>query len=144
MPNQPVVMATGPTGFDRHFVVPTERTDSRIGVGLDTDRGDVAQFLVQLELVDHRGLSALTQIARIDHNPANPAGHDLRSEGIHVDVVLSDGTEVTMYPTEGRDLVPSELGRVVQAAVEYFGRHLDFFHRVHHGEVDPTDPPRWP
>lgn len=137
-------MATGPTGFDRHFVVPTERTDFRIGVGLDTDRGDVARFLVQLQLVDHRTLSTATQIARIDHNPANPGGHDLRSEGVHVDVVLADGAEVTMYATEGRHPVPAELGRVIQAAVEYFGRHLDFFHLVHRGEIDPTDPPRWP
>lgn len=135
-------MATGPTGFDRHYVVRTGRSNCRIGVGLDTTRGAIEQFLVQLETRLAAGRVQWVQVARVDHNPANPVGHDLESEGVHVDVVLRDGRERTIHP---RGSVRHRgLGTILDTAVTYFDHHVEYFLGVYRGDVDPHDPPPWP
>lgn len=137
-------MATGPTGFENHYVVPTGRMDCRIGVGFDTDRGAVERFLVQLERRRGGFEVRWSQIARVDHNPANAAGHDLRLEGVHVDIVRRDGEDATIHPIDRLPSDRGDLGGVIEHSVEYFRRHGSYFVRVHRGEAEPDDAPEWP
>lgn len=144
MPSQSGVMATGPTGFDSHYVLATSRPDCRIGVGFDTNRGAVQRFLVQLERRRPGSGDDWTQIARVDHNPSSHAGHDLRTEGVHVDVVRRSGDEARIHPTDRRPSGRGDLGGVIEVSIEYFRRHPSYFVRAYRGEIEPSDPPEWP
>ena len=52
-----------------------------MGIGWDVDKGDVIRFLVDLQYTDPLLSTNYTQIARFDHNPSNPNGHDIYKEG---------------------------------------------------------------
>ncbi|WP_460920255.1 DUF7718 family protein [Salinarchaeum chitinilyticum] len=136
-------MPNTPAGFDLQYVVSTPSERCRVWLGIDVFRGAVQRFLVQLQRrsdTDHR---TVVQIARIDHNPAGGNGHDLSTEAVHVDVVLRDGEEQTVYPpTTGG--TPTDLGAVIDQAKRYFRRHTGYFLRVHYGEIEPDDPAPWP
>lgn len=64
------------------------------------------------------GTESVEQIAGIDHNPQNFRGHDVRSEGIRVDVVLTSGREVTLYPERPGGNAAGNLGSVIDLASE--------------------------
>lgn len=136
-------MPSTPSGYDRHFLVPISQDRCRIALGFDVDSGTVERFLVQLQRQSAPPIS-IEQVARIDHNPGNPLGHDLRTEGIHVDVLLDRGDDVTMYPEQPSPTVWTNLGRVIDLATQYLDDHAAFFLDVHRGAIDPTDPPSWP
>lgn len=58
--------------------------------------GDICSFCVQLELDHEPSVSAPADweyIARFDHNPSSPTGHDIREEGLHMDVRHPHGTD---------------------------------------------------
>jgi hypothetical protein len=133
---------TSPSGFDRQYVLPTSHERCRIWLGLDVYRGDVQRFLVQLQRAPRGDRRVWTQIARVDHNPTGLDGHDLQTEGIHVDVVLEDGTEWTAFPEASP--VRRDLGAVINNAKLYFRRHAEYFHRVHRGEIEAENTPPWP
>lgn len=70
----------------------TEYPYARILRDFSTRRGDVTRFVVQLEYgaddefywpseCDH-----WRPVARFDHNPESPDGHDIREEGLHLDI----------------------------------------------------------
>lgn len=52
-------------------------------LGYSHERGEVTAFVVQLEY--HFG-DTWTPVVRYDHNPANEAGHDVTTEGLHIDI----------------------------------------------------------
>jgi len=132
-----------PAGFDRSYAVITPGGHCEIGIGIDVDRGEVVRFLVQLQLMRTRYGSGTEAVARIDHNPAATMGHDVRREGIHVDVVLLDSAETTLYP-RGGETVTSDLGVVIDLARRYFLSHHDYFIEVYRGETSQENPPHWP
>lgn len=133
-------MSPKPAGYDRSFTVQTPDGHCEIGVGIEVVRGDVARFLVQLQFAVTSYGSGAQEVARIDHDPASPMGHDVRSEGIHVDVVLPDGTETTLFP-RGGEAVSSDLGVVIDLATRYFRSHHGYFVGVHRGETSPQNHP---
>lgn len=135
-------MSPRPTGFERAYLLPTPHPRCEIGVGFDVRQGSVRRFLVQLQLASADDEPASQQIARIDHNPNSAVGHDVRAEGVHVDVVLADGSERTVRPPGGR-FTHRDLGDLIDHAIEYFRSHCDYFRGVHEGAIDPDEPPRW-
>jgi len=114
-----------------------------IGVGFDVYRGTVERFLVQLTARENPEAFRARQIARIDHNPSSPRGHDLGSEDIHIDVRLVDGTERTLHPRRGKPTA-TDLGRMIERSIEYFDTHAAYFLGVSEGRADPSDVPDWP
>lgn len=136
-------MTTSPSGYERDYLVPIPHDECWIALGFDVQRGRVQRFLVQLQAVAP-DLELVQQIARVDHNPANPAGHDVRTEGIHVDVVMADGREVTLYPDQPTHVGEANLGSVIDTTANYFRRHADYFLEARRSNGDPTDPPAWP
>lgn len=73
-------------------VPPPNRLADRvqIRIGFSTIRGEVSPFLVQLEY----WLDGEWQvIVRYDHDGESPGGHDVRTEGLHLDV-YRDGEKV--------------------------------------------------
>lgn len=50
---------------------------------IDTDRGSVTRFVVQLE---YRIDDGWYEVVRFDHDPDSEHGHDVANEGVHVDV----------------------------------------------------------
>lgn len=135
-------MRRSPSGFDRQYVLPTSHDKCRIWLGLDVYRGDVQRFLVQLQEVSPENRVPGIQIARIDHNPAGIDGHDVRTEGVHVDVVIEDGEEQTVFPKDPP--ARRDLGAVINNGKLYFRRHAEYFLRVHRREIEPENPPPWP
>lgn len=136
-------MSPKPTGFDRNYALRTPGGRFEIGVGIDIVRGTVTRFIVQLQLANVPYGAVDQQIARIDHNPTSIHGHDVTSEGIHVDVVLPDGSERTLFPSGGTT-VSDDMGLVIDLAIDYFRSHREYFARVHRGTIAPADPPGWP
>jgi hypothetical protein len=112
-----------------------------IGVGFARQQGDVTRFLVDLQYTESILSPDYTQIARIDHNPANPTGHDVHSEGIHVDARRKHGQGRTYYPTYSH--IPNDLGEVIKASADYLSRHADFFVDFYDGSLNPANAPRW-
>lgn len=73
---------------DREYTIPVDGR-ARIHTMLGITQGDVDWFVVQLEY--NRSPSPLTdddwdQVARGDHHPEKEWGHDIREEGLHIDV----------------------------------------------------------
>lgn len=136
-------MSPKPAGYDRSYAIRTPGGRCEIGIGINAVRGDVASFLVQLQLARTRYGPGTREVSRIDHNPASPSGHDVRAEGIHVDVVLPDGTETTLFPGGG-EAVARDLGVVIDLARRYFRAHHEYFVEVYRGKTSPQNPPRWP
>jgi len=134
---------SSPSGYDRHFLLPISQDRCRIALGFDVEAGTVQRFLVQLQWQSPPPIS-IEQVARIDHNPGNTLGHDVRAEGIHVDVVLSEGGEVTMFPAQPAPALWTNLGRVIDLSTQYLEDNAAYFLDVRSGAVDPRDPPSWP
>jgi len=68
--------------YDREFTTPVGFR-ARRRVGFDTDRGAVTRFVVQLEyLVGDEWM----EVVRFDHDPASKHGHDVTTDGVHMDV----------------------------------------------------------
>lgn len=70
----------------------------RIRTEFAKHRGDVTRFVVQLEYnarPDVLEADDWRQVARFDHDPAAPNGHDVTEEGLHMDV-YSDGEKVAV------------------------------------------------
>lgn len=131
-----------PTGYDVSFErACVSRGDCVIGVGFDTSRGDITRFLVDLQYTASFLRRQYTQIARIDHNPSNPSGHDIRSEGLHVDAVSKHGRSKKYWPVTSP--VPPNLADVVDASAAYLDESADFFVDFYEGNHRPGNAPVW-
>lgn len=88
-----------PRDYDREWTVGLGK-NSRLRQAHDTDQRDVTRFLVQLE---YRLAGEWATVVRFDHDPANPMGHDVTTEGVHLDV-YRDGEKVAspeIFPPMG-------------------------------------------
>lgn len=75
--------------------------DSRIRVRFGGSAGTVRWFVVQLEYNPAPWLGEeWIPVARFNHQPDSPGGHDVYEEGLHVDRFLADGTKWKHYPEE--------------------------------------------
>ena len=68
--------------YDREFATVVDRR-AQIRVGFSKNRGEVTTFFVQLEYW-HGG--DWYPVARFDHAPDTPMGHDVSAEGLHLDI----------------------------------------------------------
>lgn len=69
---------------------------TRLRFYLATSSGDVEKFTIQIEY--NLGFAssypdAWRPVARFDHNPYSKKGHDVESEGLHMDVLDADNTK---------------------------------------------------
>lgn len=70
-------------GGDVRYSDWVEYPHARLRVEIDKTRGDVTRFVVQLE---RRVGDEWRQVVRFDHDPDNPAAHNVDEEGLHMDV----------------------------------------------------------
>ena len=81
---------------ERRFTNDIAYPYTRIRVYFKTHRGQIEAFLVKLEHNMSENTAILEQweeVARFDHNPDGESGHDIRREGLHMDIRDPDGTE---------------------------------------------------
>lgn len=105
----------------------TDYPYTRIRRDYDTERGQVVRFVIQLEycLDDEfywpQHCDDWQAVARFDHNPRAPDGHDVREEGLHLDVYRGDDEyeRTTDFP-----FVP--VNEAPRWCEEYFEENLDF------------------
>ncbi|MDS0280009.1 hypothetical protein NDI85_19680 [Halomicroarcula sp. S1AR25-4] len=84
---------------ETEYQKPVDLPFVRLRFYMVADRGVPEQFLIQLEynraMVD-LGPDRWGPIARFDHNPAAEDGHDVASEGLHLDLLDIDGDKHTV------------------------------------------------
>lgn len=106
--------------YDREFTAIVDRR-SQIRTGLSTERGHVTRFFVQLEYwLD----GEWREVVRFDHDPGSPFGHDVTSEGIHMDVFRSG----RKYRVK-RGFPPVELNRAPRYCTAYIRENADLLLR---------------
>lgn len=132
-----------PTGYDVHFKKGTSKGDCTITVGFDQDASNcIIRFMVELRYLENPRPMIWQFIARFDHNSVDDTGHDVYNEGLHIDVKIEGGRELTIYPSY--DTLPSKTGVVLRTCIEYFSDHVEYFFKVFKGEISPNNPPSWP
>ena len=99
------------------------------------DAGEVSYFLVQLEYDVEATPTGKNNpdwqtVARFDHNPDTEEGHDIREEGLHLDV-YKHGEKHKVK----RGFPPVPPGHAIRYCERYFERHagrlLEQFERWH-------------
>ena len=98
---------------------------ARIRRDLKTERGEVIQFLAQLEYDIEATPSGQNSpewqtVARFDHNSDSQQGHDIAEEGLHLDI-YKDGDKYRVFT--GFQYVP--LKRAPRYCQEYLSTHAD-------------------
>jgi hypothetical protein len=77
----------------------------------------------------------------MDHNDYAARGHDVYSEGLHVDIARRS------KPTEQLDVphatLSSNRGAVIRGCVDYLRQETDYFTNVYEEQRSPGTPPRW-
>ena len=126
------------TNYDTTYGVHTSHPGCRIVVRFDTTGGRLDRFVVQLQRTDSAATGWET-LAQIDHAPEDPNGHDVYSEGIHVDVYLPNGPEITIWPRHGP--LPRSSGALLRICADYLETHIDWFRAVAAGDRESDDPP---
>lgn len=113
-------------GFDTSYTATlSERAQVRFGV--DVERGDVTRFLVQLE---YRMPDGWTPIVRSDHNPPAFDGHDVTTEGVHMDR-YRDGEKYDVRQIGPPMSANAGLDRAEDHLVDDYQRHVKRFERWH-------------
>lgn len=132
-----------PTGYDKSKAVNTNHPDCLIVVGFDQNRGRIPRFLVRLHYdaksTDPRQWEG---IARFDHNETPGSGHNVYTQGLHIDVSRRSGGEVKIHPRHSN--LPANRGSVIRLCVQYFDIHAQHFIDIYEGNISPGGPPRWP
>lgn len=107
-------MGDGPAGYDREW---TSRLGiySRLRVGYTHERGRVTRFVVQIE---YDWGTHWCEVVRIDHDETGVLGHDVSTEGVHLDV-YRDGVK---WRTEDL-LPPTAAGRAFTFAEAHMTQH---------------------
>lgn len=71
-----------PEDYDREYRTPV-RKSAQVRLGLDHEQGEVTRFVVQLE---YRHNETWHEVVRYDHAPQSEHGHDVKADGLHIDV----------------------------------------------------------
>lgn len=131
-----------PSGYDTTKDVPASHRDCHLTVGFDRRGASIPRFLVRLHYITSLAPRQWTPIARFDHNETNAEGHDVYQEGLHIDISLLSGGEVTISPRQNP--LPQNRGAVIRACVEYFDQEAEYFVDVYTGNISPSSAPKWP
>jgi len=130
-----------PTEFDVAKHVQAGRADCHITVGFDQRQSDISRFLVQLHYQAATFPVRWESIARMDHNPRAAEGHDIYSEGLHVDVSRKSGETAHLHLRHNP--LSTDRGMVIRGCVEYLKREAGYFIDVYEERKTPSSPPRW-
>jgi len=93
-------MTDEPREYDREFTARISRR-SRRRIGINTNRGQVTRFVLQLEYLLDPDTSEWVEVVRYDHDESgsDEATHDVTEDGLHIDVYRdgekSDSHELT-------------------------------------------------
>jgi len=85
---------------------------------IEASQGQISAFCIQLEFNHGPGFNEEDDwkyIARFDHKPANKTGHDIRNEGLHMDLRDPNGDD-----REYRNFPPVPLLEAPDYAEEHF------------------------
>jgi hypothetical protein len=96
---------------------------------------------VQLHYQVATGPVQWEEIARIDHNETSTMGHDVYSEGLHVDIARRSKGAVHLKLSHAR--LPSNRGTVIRGCAEYLRQHADYFINVDRERHHPGGAPGW-
>jgi hypothetical protein len=97
---------------------------ARIPTEVETEQGDVTRFVVQLEYnvePDPFEPGDWRQVARFDHEPEVEMGHDVREEGLHMDV-YRDGEKMDVR----RQFETPPLNDAPRYCKTYLEQHADW------------------
>jgi|GEM_PF-708473 len=106
---------------------------TRICANVNTDAGEVTDFVVAYEYeVEGRWMP----VARFDHDPHSPYGHDIEAEGLHMDL-FKQGQKYTVVrakfpyvrPNHGPRYCIEYIKHNHEALIERFERWHDVNHR---------------
>ena len=75
-------MTDEPRDYEREFTTPLDYR-ARRRIGYSHDSRAVTRFVVQLE---HKLQGDWVEVVRFDHDPEAEQGHDVTTEGVHIDV----------------------------------------------------------
>ncbi len=106
----------------------------------DTAQGEVTRFVAQLQ--KPRDDDEYETIAQFDHDPISPGGHDVYSEGVHIDVYRRNEKDIKLWPVHAG--LPTSRGRLLRYCSEYLEENAEWLGAVHLGVKEPVDPPRYP
>lgn len=118
-------MDDDPREYDKQFTAP-RGGPVRQRLGIDTDRGDVTRFVVQLEYLIDPAAGEWATVVRYDHDSkgSDEATHDVTEDGVHMDV-YRDGekvhTDVITPP------LPVDVG--LEKAEDHLAEHIERFTR---------------
>lgn len=90
--------------------------DGEMRYGATTARGGVEEFVVQLYCW-HDG--AWRVVCQFDHTPSQSGGHDVTTEGIHLDLFDAEGNKVDVETANHPGPVP------IQFAFRYCIRYIE-------------------
>jgi hypothetical protein len=105
----------------------TEYPYARILRDFTVRGGDVTRFVVQLEyglggeFFWPENYDEWEPVARFDHNPQGSDGHDVRDEGLHLDVYRGDGQYERTW-----DFPHVPVNEAPRWCEAYFEKNLDF------------------
>lgn len=127
-PTDAAVTEDTPREYDQTYPRPLPGP-LQIRVGIDTDRGDVTRFLVQLE---YNRSGEWDTVVRIDHDilGSDGATHNAAEEGLHLDVYRA-GEKVRTEDVTG-PLPPNEaLNAAEDHLTEYLQEYISRYERWH-------------
>ena len=102
-------------GSFEHTPTSSVGPNTRIRLGIDSEKGDLKRFLAQLE---HDFGEGYETIARSDHNPPVSDGHDVTEEGTHIDFVREGEKVDTEIISD-----PVSAGKGLRKAQDYLNNH---------------------
>jgi len=125
-----------PREYDREFTKRVGRR-SRRRLGIDTERGVVTRFVVQLEYGCNLLEDEWAEIVRYDHDSegSSEAAHDVTEDGLHIDI-YRDGGKI-----ESHELTPPLPSNVaLNRAEEHLREHLEGYIRRFEEwhQIDPS------
>jgi hypothetical protein len=133
--------APTPLGYDVSKAVGISHPDCIVVVGFDREKNHIPRFLVRLHYRVSDAPVEWEAIARFDHNEDPNQGHNVYTEGLHIDVKAPSGW-TKIHPPHGP--LPQNRGVVIRACVDYFDAETQYFIDVYNGTIAPGGPARWP
>ena len=115
-----------------------EYPNARLRVKIETRDGTPTRFVIQLET----GIDGdWRQVARFDHDEANPMGHGITEEGLHMDI-YQEGERVRVkddFPPVGLIRAPRYCIAYLKAHAETLLRRFERWHDLNQSPNGETD-----
>lgn len=143
-------MKGGGREYDVEYPKPIGIPGARLRLGHSRDHGEVTAFVVQLEYhLENDGTAGeagqWVEVVRSDHDSTGAGGHDVRQEGVHLDVYHSgekDHTEQLTGPLPTDDAFDAAEERITEDAERYVKRFCQWHRNNRGGSGRPNGPSR--